>query len=209
MKTYQITVSKKEKYVWFRVPKTASVSVVNTLHNNTTIHFGFPFNLIGMDHGQYKPYEPEYDDCFKFTFVRNPWDKLLSTWKDKIELQWTGWSYTEPKEYHKWRINEFEKYKNKDFKYFVKTFNPSDERHVEEQLNLFDIDNIDYVGRFETIQQDFNTVCDAIGIPHRVLPVINTTDHKHYTEYYDDETRSIVASKYARDIEHFKYEFGD
>ncbi len=186
--------------IWFIVPKTAT----RTMHTYFKEHkLDFP-----TESKNYETLPDEYTDCFKFVFVRNPWDRLLSTWKDKVETQWTKWSRQEPKEYHKWRIGRFEKYKNKDFNFFVKDVIPSEDRHTELQINLFHTD-VNFIGRFENFKKDFNTLCEKIGIPHQQLPHKNKTEHKHYTEYYDDETKSIVAEKYAKDIEYLNYKFGE
>lgn len=133
----------------------------------------------------------KFKDYFKFTFVRNPWDKAVSEWqyfskiipdyniefKDSINSK-KYWGHPYPWTEHSW-------------------------------LQLLFALECDFVGRFETLQQDFYIVCDKIGISRQQLPHANTTNHKHYVEYYDDETREIVASLYKQDIEYFGYKFGE
>ena len=103
-------------------------------------------------------------------------------------------------------VNRFDSFREFVIKY-ESVFDEFKSMHWQNQIN-WNVDRLDFMGRFENLQEDFNIVCDKIGIPRKQLPHKNSTKHKHYTEYYDDETKQIVAKTYAKDIEYFGYKFG-
>ena len=146
---------------------------------------------------------------FSFTFVRNPWSRLVSTWKDKCFSDTTSVVYKEMYSPYRNSFKDFIFTLSEDPDKFYATWEGIIDRHVRPYIDLCPLNDIDFIGRFENLQHDFNTVCDKIGIPEKKLPHKNKTKHKHYTEYYDDETRQIVAERYAKDIEYFGYEFGE
>lgn len=68
---------------------------------------------------------------------------------------------------------------------------------------------IDYIGKYEYLQDDFNRICDIVGLPRAELPWLNSAqDFKcSFRDYYDDRSIDIVRKKYSREIALFGYEF--
>jgi hypothetical protein len=68
---------------------------------------------------------------------------------------------------------------------------------------------VDFIGKYENLSQDWVKIAARLGIGTQ-LPRVNVNPGKkrHYTEYYTDRTRAVVATRFAVDIEFFGYEFG-
>jgi len=190
--------------VFIHIPKTGGNSIVNTHIASYIKTVGH--NLRNPDFRYYKDSGARKCSKFSFAFVRNPWSRLVSSY---FYLK-TGGSSKEPGD-----AEDNEKYLSGYSSFDNMLLNWSDElfnqMHFKPQYEWLCDDTgkllPDFIGKIENFQQDFDKVCDSIGIPHAQLPHNNKTEHKHYTEYYDDVTREIVAEKYAKDIERFGYEF--
>ena len=210
-------VDKEAKIIFVRHQKTASTSIMNCLslgfikHKKLfkKINESKKFSVEYKDYLKLKTnrsYDPNHvplcelkniaidvyenrNEYFKFGFTRNPWDRMISSREYLIR---NGYNWV-----HNMSLSEFLK-----CNYFKKIL-------AGIEMNTVDFcDGCDFIGRFENLQEDFNIICDKIGIQRQQLPHKNKTKHKHYTEYYDDETREIVK-RYAKDIEHFGYKFGE
>ena len=161
-----------------------------------------------------------YSDYFVFANIRNPYARKFSAW---TYLQ-KDFPFERKRKFKK-GLSLKETFKNlpqaNDTLYTASDSTKKGEdqsnhdyRHITQQqvdtlLNKNGEFITDMLIKVENLQEDFNIVCDKIGIPTKKLPNSNKSKHKHYTEYYDDETREIVAEKYAKDIEYFGYEFGE
>ena len=136
---------------------------------------------------------------FKFAFVRNPWDRLVS---------WYHMCMQRAAE------NKFSRYIKEHaptFEDFVtKTTTGIAEKTTYNQLDYVTDEKgdviVDFIGRYETLHEELSLVKARLNLSFE-LPHVNKSDHKNYREYYTDETRDIVAQRFARDIRYFGYDY--
>jgi hypothetical protein len=133
-----------------------------------------------------------FDSFFKFSFVRNPWDWQVSLYHYILDRPKNP-GYEETKKMGSFRNFVF----SRENLSFTQT-----SCLVDESGNLL----VDFVGKFENLDQDFQTICHKVDISAS-LPHINKSKRTDYQDYYDAETRDLTARLYAEDIERFGYTF--
>ena len=195
-------INHKHKFIFVHIPKTGGTSIEKYILGNASVA-----KKQNNKHNTVTEYMNKtgklFDKYFSFSFVRNPYDFLVSYYKFRMKMINGEFGRTE-------RFMR-KKYFKSNFKHWIMNNFYNDPRVIT-HLDFLSYDSklkVDFIGKFENLQEDFNIICDKIGIPQQELPHINKTKHEHYTEYYDEETKQIVAEKYAKDSEYFGYKFGE
>jgi hypothetical protein len=201
-------ISLKHNFLYVHIPKTAGNAVQNILRHYsedkivclTPLQDGVERFEVRSDqfkiekHSTLEDYRRELGEAqlaplFKFCCVRNPWERAISFYFSP---------HRGPVEWHR-----------ADFMKLVPKIMPASGfvtlKNAKPGKSPFE--NVDYVIRFEHLNDDFREVCAQLNIPAQELPVRNKSTRRHFSEYYDRELVELIRSHFREDIERFGYEF--
>ena len=203
-------ISESKSFLFVHVQKTAGTSLAEILKPHALNPANGRMNKLASDLGLVRDWRkfhfrkhanlrkaqsvipaPVYDGLFKFAFVRNPWERLVS-WYQYVQktpshedsrpgetfAEFAGRFLAKPRRAQWWMI---------------------------EDLN--GVMGLDYVGRFENLNDDIAYLCQRIGIKAQTLPHRNKMADKDYRTFYDDRLALAVKNNWTREIDAFGYTF--
>lgn len=187
IKKYFLSYNYQYNLIWFRVAKAASRTIDLHLRENSLEE-----NYI---YGSEVGYLPScYSNFVKFAFVRNPVDRFLSSWKNKVIDQ----------NYFKFSNNEHaQMQKLENFIVWVESqdINNCDE-HIRSQNSLIDITNLDFLGRVESFNEDFKKLASLVNMPVKEVYKKNSSRSSKMDEI-DPKLVDKIKSIYEMDVRIF------
>lgn len=203
-------ISHTKRFIFVHVPKTGGTSVAWALRRHGIfLHDDCYFESVYFKHATASAIKrmlgPEFENYFKFSVVRNPWDWAVSSYAFNRGLHGPlvrNTKYAVGPGVPEWAADWSFKYW---LRWWIDTFSPQQSRMLTDEKGAMLVDR---VLRFEEIKSQFFGLCLRIRVWPRLLPHVNETSSRlRYPDYYDAETRSWVAKHFAEDIARFGYEF--
>lgn len=180
---FQISFLPKQKALWYRVPKAGTRSLNKLFKHQVEGYFYGGLDVL---------LDPFCQDWFKFTIIREPVERTRSLWRQKI-LGGLGPEL--------WGITESENEKLKDFDEFVRWLGDqnldSGEVHFRKQSALVPVEQMDYIGTLENLDEDLFNIYSKLNLDYVKPPHQNKTNRPK-TELAL-HTRELIWSYYRED----------
>ncbi|MEH6637753.1 MAG: sulfotransferase family 2 domain-containing protein [Porticoccaceae bacterium] len=185
--------------LFIHIPKCAGSSISEALYGGY-----LPGHVSSLWYQQSFP--EHYQSAFKFSVIRNPWDRAYSAYSFLRNNRETK------------RGSDFHDYVEKadSFGDFLEQWLTAET--AERQIHFvpqwkfisdrYGCINVDYLCRHENLAESFQYVCERLGMDVNFSMTNTSTREASYVDQYDAKSRDLVARVYARDIKLFDYQFG-
>jgi hypothetical protein len=186
--------------IMIHIPKSAGTSVSRALYGRPVGHYKAS-DYLAISRKEFKKY-------FVFSIVRNPWDRVVSAYSFAKQ---GGTDYVQPLPNDIYKSPQFS-----DFKTFVmrwlafQDLSKCDVVFQPQHIFVCDTDKhilVDYIGRYEALNDAIEYVSRQVNKSISIKALNKSERQTRYQDYYDDETKQMVARLYADDISIFSYSF--
>ena len=211
-----LVISKKNKLIFFHIPKNAGTSMSSALLKNENYYY--PWVILSkilrkfkktdnffFDNFQKKIYlfsshetvvsvekkisNEIFNNFFKFAIVRNPYSRFVSR-------------YNYMKQTNTLKELNFSEFLKNHVKKSLIT-----DKQYKFLLNKEGKIGVDKILKFEQINQEIIELSEKINLNPSKFKKLNTSTIDEYRNYYDNETKKIVEDFCKEDLEFFKYYF--
>ena len=196
----------EHKCLFIHIPKTGGNSIQNILNTFSEDDIvTFEHHQDGIErfevrnkqyninkHSAYTAYQQQlitsdFSLLFKFAVIRNPWDRLISYY------------FSPHRNVSIWSREEFIElvHNVKPIRHYICP------KNCKDKLDS----HIDFLARFEFLEDDLVNISQIINIDFKNLPHRNKSIRRDYRSYYDDQLRKLVFNKFKEEIEFGNYQF--
>jgi hypothetical protein len=200
-------ISHTNRFVFLKTPKTAGTSVQNALKPVCSfpdvVTYGNINQIVGEDVSPLTEFMTmrelsNIDKYFSFGFTRNPWSLVLSRYLYQVK---------------RGRLPEFYVLNRMYFNCWLQTHYIMKDEHITDKTKTWLFEKgkqtVQFIGKFETLQEDFQYICYTIGhknlkLEHYNKAQINVGD---YRDWYDGTSRVLIYKRFGFEIDTFKYKF--